>query len=571
MEIPRFNSAEKIVKKFSLSERLFFYALLIVGISASFVLLLKVNNAFLIEIPTRGGSLTEGVVGFPRFINPLLAVSDADRDLVALVYSGLMKASHTGELVLDLAEKYEISEDGLTYAFTLKEDAKFHDGEPVTAEDVLFTIKKAQDPNLKSPKRADWEGVQAEAVGEKTIRFTLKQPYSPFLENTTLGILPKHVWQNADSELFPFSEYNTEPIGSGPYKIKKIKRNDSLIPIAYELAPFEHYTFGKPFIEKIIIRFYANEVKLLEGYSQGDVESITTIAPADAKRLEKSGTRVEKTTLPRVFGVFFNQNQAPIFTHKEVREALNLAVDKRKIVEEVLSGYGQEISSPVPSDLSGKSRSGEELTSEEKFSKAEQLLAEHGWEMNEETMILEKTENKKQIPLEFTLVTSTVPELRQTATLLQDMWKKLGVEVRLQFFETSELNQNIIRPRKYDALLFGEIVGRDLDLFAFWHSSQRNDPGLNISLYANITADKALEEIRATSDKGKKLEKYLTFEKEIMKDVPAVFTYSPEFLYVVPQKIKGFDLGRIAIPSERFLEINNWYVETEKVWKVFVR
>ncbi|MFA6273443.1 MAG: hypothetical protein WC673_03075 [Candidatus Paceibacterota bacterium] len=136
-------------------------------------------------------------------------------------------------------------------------------------------------------------------------------------------------------------------------------------------------------------------------------------------------------------------------------------------------------------------------------------------------------------------------------------------------FEPGELNQTVIRPRKYDALLFGEIIGRDPDLFAFWHSSQRNDPGLNVALYANIKADKFLEEARTIADQGARLEKLVAFSEEIKKDIPAIFLYSPDFMYVLPEKIKGFAFGRLTIPSDRFANINQWYVETDKVWGFF--
>ena len=148
-------------------------------------------------------------------------------------------------------------------------------------------------------------------------------------------------------------------------------------------------------------------------------------------------------------------------------------------------------------------------------------------------------------------------------------WEKIGAKVSLKIFESGDLNQNIIRPREYDALLFGEIIGRDMDLFAFWHSSQRNDPGLNIAMYTNSSVDKSLEQTRATGDEDIRKDNYTKFQKEIAKDTPAVFVYSPDFIYVMPEKIKGISLGQIIMPSERFLDVHNWYIETENIWKIF--
>ena len=185
--------------------------------------------------------------------------------------------------------------------------------------------------------------------------------------------------------------------------------------------------------------------------------------------------------------------------------------------------------------------------------------------------MLQKTVKKQTTLLAFSLTTANVPELRATAGIIKEEWEKVGARVDVKIYEPSDLNQNSIRPRKYDALLFGEIFGRDLDLFAFWHSSQRNDPGLNIALYTNLKVDKLLEEARAETDKDKRMEKYQEFEKEVQKEIPAVFIYSPDFIYILPKKVMGADIGNITTPGERFLDINNWYVTVEKKWEFLVK
>ena len=164
-----------------------------------------------------------------------------------------------------------------------------------------------------------------------------------------------------------------------------------------------------------------------------------------------------------------------------------------------------------------------------------------------------------------------MPELKAAAGIIAEEWRSIGADVDLKIFETGDLNQNVIRPRKYDALFFGEIVGRELDLFAFWHSSQRNDPGLNIALYANITVDKLLEDARTTADYSERLIKYEEFEQEIAEDIPAIFVYSPDFIYIIPKNIKGLELGSVTTPSERFLNIHEWYIETDSVWSFFAK
>lgn len=567
-EIPKANTLKKAMRSFSPTEKFMFWGFVMIFIGSALVMLLKVNNTFLVSIPDKGGELIEGVVGSPRFVNPLLAISDADKDASSLIYSGLLRATSAGELIPDLAEKYEVSPDGKTYTFTLRENARFHDGIRVTTDDIEFTIQKAQDPAIKSPRRANWDGVMMEKINEREFQFILEQPYAPFIENATIGILPKHIWKNATPDEFAFSEYNVLPIGSGPYKVKSVGRNSAGIPNKYELRSFNNYTLGEPYITSIILRFYPNQSELAEALESGDVESASGLSSEKIALFEEYGKRVEKAVLPRIFAVFFNQNQASIFTHKEVRLALDASVDKEKIVNEILHGYGTVIDSPIPPTKIEPISTGNASTTL-KIEQARKILEDAGWKMNEENGIYEKKTKSENIQLSFSFATGDAPELKATAQLIKDDWTRIGADVSLEIFEIGDLNQNIIRPRKYDALLFGEIIGRDNDLYPFWHSSQRNDPGLNIALYVNSTADKLLEEARTTNDINKRNEAYKLFEEEIKADAPVVFLYSPSFLYVIPKKVEGVSIGQLTVSGDRFLDINKWFIEKNKVWKIF--
>lgn len=570
--IPREESIQRNIKTFSPSEKTLFFFLVAIFILSTLFILSNINNLFLVEVPAKGGSFIEGIIGSPRFINPLLSNSDTDRDLTALVYSGLLKATPSGELIEDLAESYTISDDGFVYNFTLRDDIYFHDGTPVTADDVVFTVGKAQDPRLKSVKRASWDGITVEKVSERQIRFILKQPYGPFLENTTLGILPKHIWVKAGTEQFSFSKFNNEPVGSGPYKIKKIKYNSGGTPESYELKSFSKYALGEPPISNIKIIFYSSENDLIEGYKKGEVDAINSISPDKLGELEKMGVRIERSPLPRIFAVFFNQNEAQVLAKKEVRQALDMALDKKRIVQEVLSGYGTDIDGPIPPRVLKPARKDSRkkiVNVEDRKDTAIEILENGGWIFDEELQVWSKKTKKEESQLRFSLSTSDTPELKAAAEIIVEQWREIGIDVDLKVFEAGDLNQNVIRPRKYDALLFGEIISRELDLFAFWHSSQRNDPGLNIALYANITADKLLEDARTATDRNVMIDNYRKFEDEIDEDVPAVFIYSPDFIYITPKNIKAFELGAVTTPSERFLNIHQWYIETDKVWNFF--
>ncbi len=562
-----------VLRNFSFRKKVYFLLSAILFIVAALGLLWKIDKSLAVEIPKDGGKLEEGIIGTPRFINPLLAISDADRDLVALIYSGLLRADGKGSLMNDLEEKYEISEDGTLYTFTLKENLVWSDKEPLTSDDILFTIQMAKNPVLKSNQRANWEGVEVEKIDNKTIRFSLKRPYAPFIENMTLGILPKHIWGEIQPEQMTLTDFNINPIGSGPYQVESIAKDSNGITQSYTIIPNKKFVLGKPYIDNIILKFYPSEKKLITTYENGGVSAMGGISPQGAGEIKRNGKELKSLLLPRVFAVFFNQNSAQIFANKEVRQALDLATDKEAIVKDVLKNFGSVLDSPLPPGAIGASALQEKLDQtpyEEKSKQAIDLLEKNGWKINGQDKVREKTTKKETIRLEFNLATSNASELAQTAELLKQMWEKLNIKVNLKIFEIGDLNQNVIRPRKYDALLFGIMMGRDPDPFAFWHSSQRNDPGLNIALYTNITADKLLEDARVLSDTDKRKEKYQAFQEQIEKDIPAIFLYSPEYIYLIPKSRLGLDTDTITIPSERFTQIPNWYIEPEKVWSNFV-
>lgn len=581
----RLSILERLLPTFSSGERLFLYAMAAILAVSAAVLLVGVNKSVSSVVPASGGSLTEGVVGPPRFINPILDISQADGDLTKLVYSGLTRALADGSIVPDLAEQFRISEDGTTYTFTLRENAVFHDGAPLTASDVLFTVETAQNPDVKSPRRADWEGVSASAPDARTIIFKLQHAYAPFLENTTLGILPKHLWEFVSAEEFPFSPLNLNPIGSGPYKIDSFETDSTGVATGYTLAPFKRFLPREPHLSKIAFLFYQNEEALIKAYNAGEVDSIASISPAKISSLKRDDGAVMRVPLPRVFGVFFNQGHAPALTDSSVRAALDAAIDKQELVNTALLGYGMILDGPIPPGVL-LGREGAEsaalntaASSSANALKARDILARGGWaydlpaeasaQAGEKAQVWTKKTGKKKQVLSFALVTADSPELSATANKIAEYWRAAGVAVAVKVYPLSELNTNVIRPRAYDAILFGEVVGRTLDLFAFWHSSQRNDPGLNLAMYANSKADAILAQARATTDRKEREESYGPFVSAVAKDGPAIFLYSPEFIYIVPKNLHGVALGALTSPSERFLNVADWYVETESVWNFF--
>lgn len=579
--IKTLSRLENMLRTFSPFERMMLYLFsLLMGVSV-FILLAQVNASLTEVVPSHGGSLHEGVVGTPRFANPLLAVSDADRDVVALVYSGLMRATPDNTFITDLAEAVALDEDGVTYTFTLRENAHFHDGTSVTADDVAFTIAMAQNPDVKSPRRTDWEGVMVHTIDARTVTITLPHPYAPFFENATIGILPKHLWQDIAPSEFAFHQLNTAPVGSGPYRLTRTKLDSSGTPLRYSFTSSGDHALGKPFITTISLYFFPNEDDLFAAFEAGDIESIAGVAPDQMVRLPEN-TYTVRAPLPRIFAVFFNQTKAPIFAEDAVRRALVHALDRDKIISDNLQGYGVPVDEPMLPDSLQKTSKTPEIavgtTSSTTASGAQAQVKDASILKDESIAMLEKAgwilgedgvRVKKGARLSFSIATSDTPELAGTAESVAQVWRGLGTDVTIKVFSTSDLTNTVIRPRDYQALLFGEVVGRSLDLFAFWHSSQRNDPGLNIALYANVKTDKLLADARKDASVRGRMAKLREFAEIVKTENPAAFLYAPEFIYVLPEDIGGVSLGSLTTPSERFLNVSGWHRETERVWTVF--
>jgi peptide/nickel transport system substrate-binding protein len=573
-KLPKKHEIELAFFSFNKKEFSLFAIFGLVLLFSTLAILQTINTSFMTSVPMHGGSISEGIVGTPRFVNPILGFSDADRDVISLVYSGLMRKTPEGLIIPDLAEKYEVTPDGLEYTFTLKEGIVFHDDTPITTDDIVYTINTIKDPITKSPRKSNWDGINVVKIDDRNIKFVLNQPYATFLQNTTLGIVPVKLWAGSPVEL---NDLNTKPIGSGPYMIDKVTRQSAGTITEYDLTQFKKFSLGKPYIKDIVLKFYPNEEDMVLALEQKKVDQISSLTPLNAEILKEKGYNVVSSILPRVFGFFFNQNQNQIFTDKKIIEAIDKAIDKDQIVREVLGGYGVVIDNPIPPNILSYSKlnnpNTEVLTKEERLAQAASILAKDGWTKNEDGFLQKTTTDAKKkkttSTLDFSISTGNAPELAKSAELIKQDLAELGMNVEVKTFEVGNLNQSVIRPRKYDTLLFGQIINHESDLFAFWHSSQRKDPGLNVAMYTNATVDKVLEDAFVTADEEQRVKKYTQFESEIKKDMPAVFLYSPSFIYVVSKELKGLAMDKIVSPKDRFSNIYLWYTDTDNVWKIF--
>ncbi len=543
----------KSIKNTKLWIRVFFVIAIISLIGGMW----QLQKKLLISVKTEGGSFSEGIVGAPRFINPVLAQSPSDQDLTKLIFGTLLEVDSENNIKYLLADKLESSEDKKNYTLHLKPNNYFQDGNKINIDDLIFTIEKIQDPLIKSPLFNQWEGIELEKKDNLTVVFKLNESYADFPKNLNIGILPKHIWKKIPIESFIFNKNNHKPIGSGPFMIESIQYGTSGIPESYILVPSPYV---KSFIKKIKLFFYENENILSKAFRKGEIDAAYGLsANKQNKDLFNKETSITGQ-LPRIFGLFYNQEKEGLLKDKNIRKLINTALDKEQLINEVFAGYAYPIDSPF-----GKiSYTKEDSIAKEIITK----LEKDGWKKNEEG-IFEKEfpKTKKKVVLNFEISLPNTKDLLDLGHAIKKQLSPYGIGITLKPFEKSILEQKIIRLRDYEILLFGYMIERESDLYAFWHSSQLSDPGLNISLYKNKKVDRELEKLRIEKEKVN----ISLIESEIRNDIPATFIYSPAFTYILPNKIKGEHIEKLRNRSDRFTDINNWYIKTRHVWKIFTK
>jgi peptide/nickel transport system substrate-binding protein len=488
--------------------------------------------------------------------------------MVALVYSGLMKLDQDGKLANDIAESVEVSEDGKTYHVKIRKGVRFHNGSELTARDVAYTVSLIQNPDLKSPLRGNWEGVVVEEVGEHELNIVLEEAHTPFMENLTVGILPRELWDELPIEQVPFSQNNTEPIGTGPYRVTDVLRNKSGLINAYKLTAFDASNYN-PNISTVVFNFYQNEEELLTALHNKEIASSPSISSENFGAIDAGTYNIIQSPLPRTFAVYFNQNKSPALRDKSVRQALEAAVNKQALVDQVLDGYGIPTDSPVPVGFTAvESSSSTDSNAAPVTQNAEEILRAGGWNKTQ-AGTWEKTIDGSPVTLSISITTANTPLFDETANYLAESWKALGIEVNVSQFEQTDLVQSIIRPRDFEALLYGADIGRQVDLYPFWHSSQKSDPGLNIAQYTNIDVDSLLQKIRSDKDPQVKANSLQEVENIIAEEKPALFLFVPTFGYVLDKDVTTTPFTGISKQSERFANISKWHIRSNNLWPIF--
>ncbi|MDP2692548.1 MAG: ABC transporter substrate-binding protein [bacterium] len=577
------------------------------------------------EVPAVGGRYTEAVVGAPSLINPIFAsINDVDTDLSKLVFSGLMKYNKEQELVPDLAESYEVGEDKKTYTFKLRQDVIWHDGNKFTGKDVVFTIETIQNKEVGSPLLVSFQGLDVKLIDDYTVVFRLQEPFAPFLSTLTVGIISEDIWFDVLPDRMRLHGNNLQPVGTGPFVFKKLSKDDSGYIRNFELGRFKNYYNSPPYIEEFVFKFYA-EYEGPDGAIQalrGQRVQGLNFVPHDLKdKVQRKHINLHILQLPQYTALFFNQDKNSNLKESKMRTALQIAIDKDRILREALRNEGKVIESPILSgfpgynpeiekikydvtkanelldtlwdrlpaeeylqkkradlikewrdnnttssttstmDVSAESGTGTSTISDSARENIETQLRET---INEAQVFYRKDDNSEII--EIDLVTVDTQEYKQVADFIAGFWQEVGIKTNISFVSLKEFTRAALKNRDYDVLLYGMILGSDPDQYSFWHSSQALFPGLNLSQYINRNVDALLESAREIDNEEEIIELYKKFQDIILSEKPAIFLYMPTYTYATTDEVNGIDVVRIFHPVDRFVNVTEWYMKTKREW-----
>jgi len=511
--------------------------------------------------PGHGGTYVEGVAGFPHYLNPLLSgYNEVDRDICALMFSGLTRLNERGEVEADLARGWEVTLDGLTYTFYLRSNARWHDGTPVTADDVVFTIGLLQDPNFPDPPDLGsniWRTVTVEKVNRHTVRFTLSEPYAPFLNYTTVGILPAHLLRGMQAVGLPYAEFNLNPVGSGPFQLEELKIEAETIT-AMVLAQFPHYYRARPYLDHIQFRFYPSYQTAFNAYEAGEVEGIGGITADDLPRAHDSLFSAHIAEYGLVF-LNLGRSDLPFFQEQEVRQALLYALDRQQIIDNVLKGQALVAHSPLIPDT--WAYRDDIPRYEHDPDTANKLLDEAGWVRQE---VDDGVRQKEGRQLAFTLLTSSEPKRIGVAQMLAEQWTTIGVTVTVETASPLEVRE-ALEKRDFEAILVHLALPGDPDPYPFWHETQVEN-GQNYAGFVHRRTSEVTEQARVIANRERRRELYYEFQEIFAQEVPALLLYVPVYTYGIDERIHDPQIGPLMYPSDRFCTISEWWIVPRRVF-----
>ncbi len=506
-----------------------------------------------------GGTYTEGVIGVgtAQTLDPLFAATQADRDVSALLFTGLTRFDQRGTVVRDLASDFFVADDGKTWTFKIRPDARWHDAEPVVSDDVVYTVGIAQDRAYRGPFAGSFAGAKVERVDALTVRFILPDVFAPFLEASTIPLLPSHLLRDVAASQLARHAFNTRPVGTGPFRLES--RDDTRIVLVrnepfYRGAPDRL----RPYLDRIVLRLYPDRSAALQALARNEVQGVGGLLPAEAdraRRVRDIATYYYPSDEATV--LFFNlAPDRPTFRDRAVRQAIALAINRPRIVQLATGGHASVTDVPVPPSSWAYAKDARRYAYAPDEARAALDVA--GWIDHDGDGVRDKA----GVRLAFSLVTNDDPPRISTAQQIARDLGAVGIEANIEVVGFGELVDKRARERSFDAMVLAVGAGMDPDPYTFWHSSQAKDPGLNFTGYATLGMDRALEQARRTLDQGTRRELYAQVFGQLTDDVPAVYLYFADYVYTIDRSVRGVRIAPLADPSQRFWSVEDWYVRT---------
>lgn len=560
-----FSKVKLIFLTFTKNEKIVFFVLLFVFVVAGVsrvALAVNENSSF---IPIAGGSYIEGEVGQPIAINPIISQNQPDLDIGALVYARLA----------DLLVVLNKSKDGLTYDLKLKDGLKWSDGQPLTSDDVIFTIQTIQNPATQSPLAQNWNGITAERISQLEVQLTLPAPYAFFKDNVNrLLVLPQHVFGAIPSANLALSDYNLEPIASGPYRFNGLTKEKDGFITDYFLTANKNWSGEPPLIKNFSFKFFSDLNALTNALNLRQINGFGSLTPLPENFYNIGNTRIENIPMPRYYALFFNQNVNPALKSASLRQGLIEAIDKNEINQTIFNGHALIIDSPLFSSLLPATTSFALNTSSTASSVAANLITSSSSNDIYDLATAQKLVStaKKNSKLTINLIVPQIDFLKKTADLIKKDWLAAGVdEVNITALAPNDLMNNVVKARNYEVLLFGNALENPMDLFPFWDSSQRVYPGLNLALYQNSRVDTYLEALRGTEDPIQATDYLNKAVNLILADNPAAFLFSLPYTYIHTDNLNGFAFSSssqyMITPADRFKNVELWSVAKARIIK----
>jgi peptide/nickel transport system substrate-binding protein len=516
--------------------------------------------------PVKGGIYSEALIGSPGRFNPVLDFyNPVDYDVDRLIYSGLVRFDHRGLPHGDLAETWGISQDGTVYNFSIRPQAVWHDGTPLTSDDIIYTIDLLRNNELPVPEdlKAFWQQIEVEALDEKTIQFRLPEPFSPFLDYLTFGILPKHLLEGASPAALVDSPFNFSPVGSGPYRFNSLIVDGGKVT-GVVLDAFADYYGDRPFIEKVIFRYYPDEASALAAYEKGDVLGVSQISSQTLPQALRNGKMQLFTgRQPRFDLIYLNLDdpQLPFFQDAKVRRALLISINRRWIMDRLLKGQAILANGPIFPESWAYYAGSEPFDYDP--DKAIAILKDAGYTIPAEGGNVRAKDGK---PLSFELVYPQGELFQAIAERISQDWAKIGVEAKLVGVPYEELMADYLEPRTYQAALAEINLARspDPDPYPFWHQAQISG-GQNYSQWDDRQVSEYLEQARVLDDVSERTKRYRNFQVRFAAEMPALPLFYPVYSYGVSQDVHGVSMGPLYDPSDRFNTLAAWYLRTGTV------